>query len=194
MTILKKTNIVGRVEAALINRDRSEGLVSARVDKVAVSFSGFEGDSHAGLTREACVRTKHQYREGTQIRNTRQVSILSQEELAEVAGALALEVIEPEWVGANLLISGIPTLTLLPPSSRLIFSGGASLVVDMENAPCAYPAEIIEQHHPGKGKGFPRAARQKRGLIAWVEREGTISPGDDVVLHIPPQRIYSAAE
>ena len=63
----------------------------------------------------------------------------------------------------------------------------------MENAPCAYPGEIIEHHHPGKGRGFPRAAINKRGLTAWVEREGIIATGDDVALHIPPQRIYPSA-
>ena len=194
MPILKKTGIVGRVEATLVNNDRAKTLASQRVDKVAVFFDGFEGDSHAGLTREACVRTKDQYREGTEIRNTRQISLLSLEELAEVASTLDLAVVNPEWVGANLLISGVPTLTLLPPSSRLIFSSGASVVVDMENAPCAYPGEVIEQHHPGKGKGFPRAALNKRGLTAWVEREGHIATGDEIEVHIPPQRIYAAAQ
>ena len=96
-------------------------------------------------------------------------------------------------VGANLLLSGIPDLTLLPPSSRLIFSSGASLVVDMQNAPCAYPGKVIDEHHPGKGKGFPRAAIDRRGLTAWVEREGSIATGDNVELHIPPQRIYAPA-
>ena len=194
MTILKATTIVGRVETTLVNANREQTLASTRVARVAVSFGGFEGDSHAGLTREACVRTKHQYREGTEIRNTRQVSILSLEELAEVASTMGIAVIEPEWVGANLLISGIPTLTLLPPCSRLIFSSGASLVVDMENAPCAYPGNIIDQHFPGKGKDFPRAGLNRRGLTAWVEREGHIATGDEVHLHIPPQRVYAAAD
>ena len=155
MTILKKTNIIGRVEAALVNSDRSKSLASARVDEVAVSFGGFEGDSHAGLTREACVRTKHQYREGTEIRNTRQVSILSQEELAEVAGALALDVIEPEWVGANLLISGIPTLTLLPPSSRLIFEGGAFLLWTWKMRPALILQRLSKAIIPVRGEDSP---------------------------------------
>ena len=155
------------------------------------SYAGFAGDSHAGLTRPACVRVKQQYAEGTEIRNTRQISILSREELAEVARTLGLHEIIPEWVGANLLLSGIPTLSLLPPSSRLIFAGGASLVVDMENGPCVWPGQVIDQYHPGKGEGFPRAALNRRGITAWVEREGTIAEGDAVSLHIPPQRVYA---
>ena len=193
MTILKKTDIVGCVVATLINRDRNATLASERVEHVAVSFAGFGDDSHASLTREACVRTKDQYAEGTPIRNTRQVSVLSVEDLAVVAHTLDLPVVEPEWVGANLLVSGIPDFTLVPPSSRLIFSSGASLVVDMENAPCAYPGRVIDEHHPGKGNGVARAALNRRGVMAWVEREGAIALGDEVTLHIPPQRLYKAA-
>ena len=190
MPILEATGMRGRVEAVLINPDREETLASTRVDRVEVSYAGFEGDCHAGLTRAACVRVKHQYAEGTEIRNTRQVSILSREELAEVARTLGIPEIEPQWVGANLLLSGIASFTLLPPSSRLMFSSGAALVVDMENGPCRYPGEVIDRHHPGNGAGFARAALQRRGVTAWVEREGQIALGDEVSLYIPPQRIY----
>jgi len=51
----------------------------------------------------------------------------------------------------------------LPPSSRLIFSSGVSLVVDMENAPCRYPGDIIEKHHSGKRHLFAKAAQGLRG-------------------------------
>ena len=188
--ILSPTKLTGSVTTVLINADRDQTLESTRLESVDVSFAGFAGDSHAGLPRPSCVRVKHQYDEGTPIRNTRQVSILSSEELDEVASAIGLKSLEPEWVGANLLITGIPNLTLLPPSTRLIFSSGASLVVDMENAPCVYPAEIIEQHHPGHGERFPRVAINKRGITAWVEREGRIQAGDSVTVHFPPQRLY----
>ena len=190
MPILEATGLVGRVEAVLINPDRNETLESVRTHQVAVSYAGFEGDSHAGLTRPSCVRVKQQYAEGTEIRNTRQISILSREELAEVARTLELTEVRPEWVGANLLISGLPSLSQLPPSARLIFSDRASLVVDMENGPCVYPGKVIDQYHPGKGQGFPRAALGRRGITAWVERQGSISAGDTVSLHIPPQRLF----
>jgi hypothetical protein len=73
----------------------------------------------------------------------------------------------------------------------LLFTGGAALVVDMENAPCAFPGRVIDQFHPGKGKQFTKAALHRRGVTAWVEREGRIELGDEVALHIPPQRIYA---
>jgi len=190
MSILKKTNIVGEVEAILINRDSSLDLTSERVDQATVTYGGFVGDAHFGLTRESCVRVAQQYTQGTEIRNVRQVSILSVEEMQVIAEAMAIPELKPEWVGANLSIRGIPELTELPPSSRLIFAGGASLVVDMENGPCRYPGDIIEKYHPGHGHRFTAAAIGHRGVTAWVEREGVIKTGSSVLLHIPPQCVY----
>ena len=68
---------------------------------------------------------------------------------------------------------GIPDLTLLPPSTRLQFPSGATLVVDLENAPCRYRRRC----HRQASSRMPRqrwiaAATHKRGVTAWVEREG----------------------
>jgi MOSC domain-containing protein YiiM len=89
-----------------------------------------------------------------------------------------------------MLVSGIPDFSKIPPSTRMIFASGASLVVDLENSPCKYPGEIIERHHPGKGDLFPKAAYGRRGVTAWVEREGHITTGEAIKVHIPPQHIY----
>lgn len=185
--MLKPVKPRGRVAAVLINPDREDSLASARLDSVKVLWSGFEGEAHSGLTRESCSRVKLQYEPGTEIRNTRQISILSEEELQQVAQNMAVERLDPEWVGANLLISGIAHLSLLPPSSRLLFSGGAALVIDMENGPCKYPGDVIDEHFPGRGNKFPKAAQHLRGVTAWVEREGTITVGDEVTAHVPVQ-------
>ena len=45
------------------------------------------------------------------IRNDRQISIVSAEELALIAKELHVPEVKPEWLGANLLISGIPNLS-----------------------------------------------------------------------------------
>ena len=105
---------------------------------------------------------------------------------------MGLDELPPEWVGANLVTRGIPDLSLLPPSTRLMFSSGATLIVDMENAPCRFVADVIEKHRPGKGSAFIAAAQHKRGVVAWVEKPGDIGLGDTIVLHMPPQRIYGA--
>ena len=57
--------------------------------EVEVTFEGFAGDRHAGLTMASGSRTP-QYPRGTEIRNSRQVSCVSQEDLDAVAGALGL--------------------------------------------------------------------------------------------------------
>lgn len=191
MPILKKTGVAGRVVTVLANTRQDEALEKYRAGAVKATYAGFEGDSHSGLTRQSCVRVKQQYGIGAEIRNVRQISILSREELAEVAATMKIPEVLPEWVGANLLLDGIPEFTQIPPSTRLIFAGGASLVVDMENGPCKYPGDVIEKHHPGHGQLFARAALGKRGVTAWVEREGEIREGDSVEVHIPPQRIWA---
>ncbi|MDH3762187.1 MAG: sulfurase [Gammaproteobacteria bacterium] len=179
-----------RTEAILVNSTPDEDLSSSRISSVEVSYAGLQGESHSGLVRSSCVRVRHQYPQGTEIRNTRQISIVSQEELAVIANDMGLTGLKPEWLGANLLVSGIPHFSQIPPSTRMIFSGGASLVADLENSPCKYPGEVIDRHHPGYGKLFAKAAVGRRGITAWVEREGQINTGDSIDLFIPPQRIY----
>lgn len=193
MPILMPTAIEGRVTGLYVNSDRDSTLESAPREQVNANYEGFEGEDHGGLTRPSCSRVKLQYKRGTEIRNTRQISILSREELDAVAAEMGLDGIKPEWVGANLILEGIPTLTQLPPSSRLIFAGGASLVVDMENGPCRFAAEQIETHCPGKGMRFAKVADGRRGVTAWVEKTGEIALNETVRLHIPPQRIYEPA-
>lgn len=183
-------NLDARVEAILVNSTPQEDLASSPVESVQASYAGLEGESHSGLVRASCVRVRHQYPQGTEIRNTRQVSIVSSEELATIAEAMGIAELQPQWLGANLLVSGIPDFSRIPPSTRMIFDGGASLVVDLENSPCKYPGEIIERHHPGHGSLFAKAAVGLRGVTAWVEREGRIDTGDRIRLYIPPQRIY----
>jgi len=193
MTILHPTAIEGQVAVLLINLDRARGLETTRVEEVRVTFEGIAGDCHSGLTRPADVRVRKQYAKDTPIRNTRQVSIVSTEDLAAIAEAMDIPDVRPEWLGANLVTAGIPDLSLLPGSSRLVFSSGASLVLDTENGPCRYPADVIETHHPGRGQAFIPAARHKRGVTGWVEKEGFIRTGDTISLHLPTQRIYEAA-
>ena len=188
MPVLRKTAITGSVAGLFINKDRETGLETEALDSVLATYAGLDGDSHGGLTRQACSRVKQQYETGTEIRNTRQATLLSREEMAEIAERLEIAEVKPEWLGANIVLEGIPDFTHVTPSARLIFSSGASLVVDMENHPCRFPGEVIERHHPGKGKRFAACALHRRGVTAWVEREGPIHLGDNVTLHLPDQR------
>lgn len=168
-------------------------LVTTPWPKVRVSLEGFEGDKHAGLTYQSSVRTPH-YPRGTVIRNTRQISIVSTHELDLIAVALGVPVVLPEWLGANLVIRGIPDLTQLPPSTRLFFPQDTVLVVDGENMPCVFPGNVIQAQYPaigGLAHQFPKMAIHRRGVVAWVERPGLVTEGDRVVARIPPQVMYS---
>ncbi|MES2542271.1 MAG: MOSC domain-containing protein, partial [Pseudomonadota bacterium] len=164
---------------------------SQPVSEMPLSFAGFEGEVHAGETRPSCSRVLKQYPRNTVIRNVRQLCVVSAEEMAEVAATMGLAAMDYAWVGASLVLEGIPDLTHLPPSSRLQGPDGVTLVVDMENLPCQEPAVTIEKALPGQGKGFKRAAEGKRGLTAWVEREGVLRLGDVVRLHVPAQKPWA---
>jgi hypothetical protein len=188
MPALKPTEYTGRI--AWIGRvaDRASSLAAEPLSEVAVSYAGIAGEEHAGLTRPSCSRVVAQYPKGTEIRNVRQFSVLSVEELAAIAAKMGVERIDPAWVGASLVVEGIPDFTHLPPSSRLQGPDGVTLVVDMENRPCHLPAKVIGAHLPGVGGRFKAAAHGRRGVTAWVEREGVLRLGEMLRLHVPDQR------
>lgn len=193
MRVISMTKyLTGTVTRLLIGQSR-QTIESSNVARVRATFEGLEGDTHKGLTRRSDVRVPH-YPRGTIIRNTRQVSILSQEELAEVAAALEVPRVLPAWVGANLELRGIPNLTMLPPSTRIFFPDGAVIVVDAENLPCVGPGRAIQEHYPDISKlaqRFPKAAMHRRGVVGWIEREGYINDGDTVRVMLPPRVVYS---
>lgn len=191
--LLTKLSFQGTVDLLLANPDRDRGLEKSPVAEARLQFSGMDGDCHGGLIRPSDSRMLKQYKRGTPVRNSRQLSILAVEELAEVAARMGISAVKPEWIGANMVVRGIPDLTLLPPSSRLQFPSGAMIVIDAENHPCRYPADIIARHHPEASMGFVKAAMHKRGVVGWVEAEGKIHTGDAITIWIPPQRVYSHA-
>ncbi|MBG1233717.1 MOSC domain-containing protein [Aestuariivirga litoralis] len=191
MVLVHKVGFEGKVEKLFSKTSRENGFEKPERDSLNLLLSGPEGDCHAGDTREADSRTLLLYKRGTKIRNVRQITIVAPDELAEVAERLGIPEVDPIWLGANMLISGIPDLTLLPPSTRIQFPSGATLVVDMENAPCSQVTKVIVQHHGEAGWGFVKAATNKRGVTAWVEREGDVKVGDAARLFLPPTRLYA---
>jgi MOSC domain-containing protein YiiM len=161
---------------------------SEAVDTAFATYAGFAEDYHGGLTRPSCVRVKSQHPEGTEIRNVRQLTILSVEEMAEIAADIDLDALDPIHLGASMVVEGIGDFSHLPPNSRLQASNGTTIVIDMQNAPCNFPAREIDKDHDGHGKAFKAAAKGKRGVCAWIEREGQLAIGDTLRLHIPGQR------
>lgn len=193
MPALKKTDIVGRVVWLGLVADRGAALASQAVAEISAQFSGPAGEAHGGLTRPSCSRVTEQHPRGTEIRNTRQFTVLCAQELATIAAEMGLDELDPALLGTTMVISGIPDFTHLPPSARLQGPDGATLVVDMENRPCGLPARPIEARHAGVGAAFKAAAKGRRGVTAWVEREGVFRLGDEITLHIPDQRVWQGA-
>jgi MOSC domain-containing protein YiiM len=162
------------------------------VSRLELTFDGIEGDRHAGMVRKATAREPWHSR-NTVVRNERQLSILSPDELAAVAEALKIPQLPPEWVGANIVIEGIPHLTRLPPRTILMFEGGATVRIDGDNAPCRKTGAAISRHVPGRPDielGFVGAARHRRGLVGWVESEGRVKLGEIVTARIWEQPVY----
>jgi hypothetical protein len=177
------------------NPDRTAALETQPLDEMRLSFAGPEGESRAGLTRPSDSRVLAQYKRGTPIRNTRQLAILSAEDLAAIATEIGIETLDPALVGASMVVAGIPDFSHVPPSARLQDEEtGTTLTIDMENRPCMLPAKPIEARYPGAGKAFKRAAENRRGVTAWVEREGVIRLGATLRLHIPDQPVWPQLE
>ena len=193
MALLTILPFQGRVSQVLSRPSRDKGFEKTDTDILRLLFSGPEGDCHTGLTRKSDSRTLPLYKRDIDIRNVRQVTILAQEELDDIARRLDIPAIDPSWFGANIVVTGIPDFTLLPPSTRLQFPSGATLVMDMENAPCSQIAKVVERHHPGTQFKVVEAATHKRGVTAWVEREGDVAAGDAIKIVIPPNRLYPHA-
>lgn len=192
MPALAPTDYYGEITWLGVVPDIETSLRSTPVTGVDVSFDGFAGEDHGGRTRASCVRVKSQHPEGTEISNVRQLSIVSAEELALIADDCDLAQIDPIWMGASLVISGIPDFTHVPPSSRLQADNGTTLIIDMENRPCVLPGREMELDQPGHGKKFKPAAKDRRGVTAWVERPGRLEIGQKLRLHVPDQPDWSA--
>jgi hypothetical protein len=162
-------------------------FVSAPEPRLELDFGGVLGDRHHGLTRLSDTRQLRHYPRGTMIRNRRQLSLVSVDELAEIADRLGLPHLEPGWLGANLLVDGVPDLSALPIGSRLLFAGGAGLVCEGVNHPCRLPAEVVQSHFPWSRAqaGFVKAAYGRRGIVASVEVPAPIAAGEALTVARP---------
>lgn len=192
MPALQPTEYIAEIVwlGALETEDRT-AMVSQVRDQIDLTFAGVAGECHAGLTRPSCSRVTSQYAKGTPIKNERQLSIVSVEELEQIATKMGVDSLDPARLGATMVIRGIPDFSHVPPSSRLQGPSGATVVVDMENRPCQFPAMSLKQDHDEAAKTFKAAAKGLRGVTAWVAAEGALAFGDTLTLHIPDQPAWA---
>ncbi len=166
------------------------------VAEIVLDLQGIPGTRHYGFTRKAGPREPW-YGRGMEMRSGRQITVISREELSAIATAMQLETIAPEWIGANIVTSGIPHLTLLPAGTRIVFAE-ATIVVEAPNAPCKIAGTAIARHlTPGAAPGgldlaFPAKAKGLRGVVASVERAGTIRAGEEITVKVPPQTLWQS--
>jgi hypothetical protein len=172
-----------------------EGRFQTRAaDGLDLSFEGIAGDFHGGYTRRSGGREPW-YPRGTLMRNERQLSIVAADELAIVAARMDIAEIRPEWIGANLVLSGVPRLSMLPAGTMLFFRNGVTLKIDAQNGPCRIAgrsiAEAAGMNDPEQASLlFPKHAKRLRGVVAWVEKPGRIEGGEQVSVRLPEQWIY----
>ncbi|TIQ21528.1 MAG: molybdenum cofactor sulfurase, partial [Mesorhizobium sp.] len=172
--IIPARKLAARVAALYVAP--SDHFQTRAVDELRLGFDGIEGDFHAGATRRSGGREPW-YPRGTEMRNERQLSVVAADELAIVAQRMGIAEIEPEWIGANLLIEGLPQLSMLPSGTLLFFKGGVTVKVDAQNGPCRIAGRSVAENagmadHEAGALLFPKAAKRLRGLVAWVEKPG----------------------
>lgn len=65
----------------------------------------------------------------------------------------------------------------------------------MENRPCSFTGKVVHEDNPhiAHWNEFKPAAAGRRGVTAWVEREGEVRVGDTVELFLPDQRPWRHA-
>ncbi len=192
--ILPARKLLASVDAVLTAT--GEDFVTEAVEALDLGFDGIPGDFHAGVTRRSGGREPW-YPRGTEMRNERQLSIVAADELAEIAAAMGIDRIEPEWIGANLVLGGVPRLSMLPSGTLLFFSGGVTIKVDAQNGPCRLAGRSVAKKAGMEDVEagallFPRHGRRLRGLVAWVEKPGRIARGEQVSVRIPEQWLYRA--
>jgi hypothetical protein len=192
MAIRPAQKLAARVEAVFTAP--FDHFETRRTDALDLGFDGIKGDLHGGVTRRSGGREPW-YPRGTEIRNERQLTIAAPDELALIADGMGLAEVKPEWIGANLLLTGLSNLSMLPSGTHLFFQHGVTLKVDGQNAPCKLSGRSIAENarmadHAAGSLLFPKVAKRLRGLTAWVEKPGRISPGEAVTVRVPEQWIY----
>lgn len=192
--IVPAKKVLATVEAVLAATGGD--FVTRAVEALDLGFDGIAGDYHAGSTRLSGGREPW-YPRGTEMRNERQLSIVAADELAQIAAGMGIPAIAPEWIGANLVLGGVPRLSMLPAGTMLFFAGGVTLKVDGQNAPCRLVGRSVASNTgvddvEAGALLFPKHGRRLRGLVAWVEKPGRIARGEQVSVRIPEQWIYRA--
>jgi hypothetical protein len=192
-TIVPPRNIDGRVVSVLSTAGTGRlGFRSTSVDRLVVDLEGIVDNRHRGWTRRADGRVPYLKR-GTIMRNERHVSIVSCEDLEEIARRLDIERVDPGWIGANLVVAGVPHFSFLPRGTHVFLGDTAILTVTDQNAPCSISGEAIAGAVLDRADiklKFAKVAQGLRGVVCSVEHPGAIAAPTPLVARLPAQWIY----
>lgn len=181
--------IIGRVEKLYVDCRPDDKTGSAR-DEIQCILTGIVEDKHEGAIRDSSgVREREIFErpkkpERAQVINWRQWSAVSVEEMRLLAHKYGLPETDAvafdlgRLVGANLIVSGIPHFTALPPTSLLVFPE-CSWITIAENLPCKGAGEQVEKvYSQAEAKFFAKLALGIRGLVGMVFEGGKVRVGD----------------
>lgn len=195
-------NLVGGDE----NTATWDGTVN--VPYLEVTLDGIELDAnvldrHHGRTR---VIRGYQINGGWEkrvVRNERQVSVATLDDLREIAESLdivgtitdhslTIEKFMSQALGVNLTIDGENLARLMGPGTKLLIGDpetGTIIDVSEAHLPCKKPAFAIARglamDSEALKQGFRAVAAERRGYIAGVFSAGKISVGDQVSFQPP---------
>ena len=179
----------GRVESLCLNGEA--------VDTICFDLAGLRGDVHSGFSRtvgahDGAYRATSALHKGDAVLNWRSWTALAREEIAAFEQTLGVP-IPQGCLLENLTVTGIPNLSKLPPTTRMVFPvrGGtqAMLAVWEENSPCHTVGQRLADHYgrPELKKALIAGARGKRGVMGLVLSAGWVEVDDEVQV-FPPAR------
>ena len=165
-------------------------FVTEQKEHLDFTLEGIRGDRHFGHETKSGGRGTTLYQKGTTVRNNRQWSAISPEEVDEIARNLDVgKGLTPELLGINLLLAGINGLSKLPPMTYMVFSPyhdfqpgrpeDVTLVVYGQAMPCIIAGRALVKPlgDTSLEQRFPKAALGQRGTTGWVEHGGIIRSG-----------------
>ncbi|MDB5683842.1 MAG: hypothetical protein JWM75_1540 [Sphingomonas bacterium] len=141
---------------------------------------GVGGDAHAGAT----VQHRSRARANPDLPNLRQIHLLHAELIDELVSAGFA--VAPGTMGENVTTRGIALLDL-PRGARLALGPEAVIELTGLRNPCIqlerYQAGLMEAL---LGRGADGRLVRKAGVMGVVLRGGTVRPGDQIVIDVPP--------
>lgn len=203
MNIIESFQLRGKVESVRVGDDNLSLLTRTAQKIQLIQGHGVKGDLHSG-SRLLDVR-EHEllslgFMKGMEIAPFRQVSIVSTEELKLIQEELGLpDPIPYGYLGENIVLSGVPDLSWLPPGTLLSFQKPngtprtAVVGIWRQNEPCVQPGEAIQTLYGPTGtiaRHFSKAAMGRRGVVGPVYVSGVVHEGDIAIVVVPRQRLY----